>query len=892
MSVIDGVKHRMSVLLRREQYAAEQERELRTHLAFDTAVGVRAGLDSREAEDAARRRLGNLTYYREETRRMSWIRFVDAVKQDATYAQRSLRRAPGFAAAVVLMMGVGIGVTAGMFSFLDPLLWDSPRGVTVPVTVRRLYVEKADPQSASRREVQTSLIYPEFASIAPPNNSTPVAASTAPESVAVSGPTGSITARRSYVTAGYFELLGIRPLRGRFFDAGESVIWTPAMVAVVSQGFWQRQYGADAAIVGRMIRIDSRPYTIIGVTAGQFAGIDADAVDIWVPANSYPAKLGASGEPWYETFNIRLRPVVRVTNETSERDLISRATRGIRSVHVAGFLTDSTATILTGPLSAMRGPHAPPQEVQVSTRVAGVACLMLLISAANVANLLLARSTRRRREFAMRRALGVSRARLFQQILLETTFLMGVATGIALVIALWTGTVVRRLMLPGVHIGSSVVGSRTIMFVIVIALVGAVILALLAAVRATRDDEFSIIRTGMRGGTYRWSRVRDGLVTLQAALSVILVIGAGLFIQSLRNVQRIDLGFNMDRSLTMQPVFVAGQDRGAEVARAIPVIAERLMRAPGVEKVAFGQAGPMAGASLYAVYRPGANAQPVATPSSVAVSPGYFAATGMRLIEGRDFGPGDRPDRSVVVSRSLAQLVWPGKSAVGECLVLEMSGNPCAAVIGVVNDVHRSRIIETTSPQLYRPVDLNDVSLRGPRQLVVLARAGAVMTVTRLAMQEFQRELGDVGALSSRTLSEAMARQLRPWRLGATLFTAFGALAVLVAAFGVYSVVSYTVSQRMHEMGVRVALGGSLRNTAGIVVRGVSFPLGIGILGGLVLAFAGGSLLQSLLYGISAKDPRMFAFAAAAIACAGMIATLGPALRAAKADPIAVLRIQ
>jgi ABC-type antimicrobial peptide transport system permease subunit len=159
-------------------------------------------------------------------------------------------------------------------------------------------------------------------------------------------------------------------------------------------------------------------------------------------------------------------------------------------------------------------------------------------------------------------------------------------------------------------------------------------------------------------------------------------------------------------------------------------------------------------------------------------------------------------------------------------------------------------------------------------------------------MQEFQRELGDVGALSSRTLSEAMARQLRPWRLGATLFTAFGALAVFVAAFGIYSVVSYTVSQRMHEMGVRVALGGSLRDTAGTVVRGVSFPLGIGIVGGLLLAFAGGSLLQSLLYGISAKDPGVFAFAAAAIACAGAIATLGPALRAAKADPIAVLRIQ
>jgi putative ABC transport system permease protein len=891
MSVIDGVKHRMSVLLRREQYAAEQERELRTHLAFDTTLGVRAGLDPREAEDAARRRLGNLTYYREETRRMSWLRFVDAVKQDATYSQRSLRRAPGFAAAVVLMMGVGIGVTAGMFSFLDPLLWDTPRGVTIPATVRRLYVEKADPQSASRREVQTSLIYPEFASIAPPNISTPLAASTAPESVAVSGSSGSTTARRSYVTDGYFELLGIRPLRGRFFDAGESVIWTPAMVAVLSQGFWQRQYGGDAAIVGKVLRIDSRPYTIIGVTAGQFTGIDADAVDVWVPANTYPGRLGAAGEPWYETFNIRLRPVVRVDNETTERDLLRRATRGIRSVHVAGFLTDSTATILTGPLSAMRGPHAPPQELQVSTRVAGVALLMLLIAAANVGNLLLARSTRRRQEFAMRRALGVSRTRLFQQILLETTFLMSVATAVALVVALWTGTAVRRLMLPGVHIGSSVVGSRTIMLVIGIALVGAVILALLPAHQATREDEFSIIRTGMRGGAYRWSRVRNGLVALQAALSVILVIGAGLFIQSLRNVQRIDLGFNMDRSLTMRPVFVGGQDRGAEVARAIPVIAERLMQAPGVEKVAFGQAGPMAGASQYPVYRAGVE-QAVTTPTSVAVSPGYFAATGMRVLEGRDFGREDRPDGSVIVSRSLAQLLWPGKSAVGECLVLEQRSNPCATIIGVVNDVHRWRIIETASPQLYRPVDLNDVSLRGPRQLVVLARAGAVTSVTRLAMQEFQRELGDVGALSSRTVSEAMARQLRPWRLGATLFAAFGALAVFVAAFGIYSVVSYSVSQRMHEMGVRVALGGSLRDTAGTIVRGVSFPLGIGIVGGLVLAFAGGSLLQSLLFGISAKDPGVFAFAAAAIACAGVISTLGPALRAAKADPIAVLRIQ
>jgi len=896
MSAFDGVKHRLSVLLRGERYAAEQERELQTHLEFETAAGIRSGLDTREAEHAARRRLGNLTYYREETRRMSWLRFLDGVRQDAMYAERSLRRAPGFAAAVVLTMGIGIGVTAAMFCFLDPLLWDAPRGVESPKTVRRLYVEKVDPQTPSRREVQSSLIYPEFATILTQAGGVPLAASTTPDSVSVTNGGRGSPARRSFVTGNYFEVLGVRPLRGRFFDAGESAIWRPSPVVVLSRGFWRRHYADDSTIVGKTIRIDSRAHTIIGVAASEFTGVDADAVDIWAPLNIYPAKPGPRGEPWYETFNIRLRPIVRVDDEVKERDWIRRSTRAIRSVQVPGFLSDSTASVLPGPLSAMRGPQTLPQEVQVSTRVAAVAFLMLLISAANVANLLLARSTRQRREFAMRRALGVSRTRLFQQVLLETIGLMIVATGAALVVAQWTGSSVRRLLLPTVQMANPVVGARTITFVIATALVGSIVLALLPAMQAAKHDEFGVIRAGTRAGTYGRSLVRDGLVALQAGLSLLLLIGAGLFIQSLRNVQRIDLGFNADRSLTMRPVFVGGQDRGAEIARAIPIVADRLRKAPGVEAVAFGQAGPMAGASFFPVYLPGARAAGAVgtetTPSSVAVSDGYFAATGMRVLEGRDFEPQDRPDASVVVSRALARSFWPGKSAVGECLVLERPANPCSIVIGVVNDVHRSRVIEATSPQLYRPVDVNDHSLRGPRQLVVLAQAGAIASVNRLAVEEFQRELADMSALSSRTLSEATARQLRPWRLGATLFTAFGSLAVFVAAFGVYSVVSYTVSQRMHEMGVRLALGGSFRDTAAFVVRGVSGPLGVGVFGGILLAFAGGVLVESLLYEVSAHDPGVFVLAIATIACVGVIAALGPAVRAARADPMTVLRVQ
>jgi predicted permease len=568
-------------------------------------------------------------------------------------------------------------------------------------------------------------------------------------------------------------------------------------------------------------------------------------------------------------------------------------TAALRSVHLRGYSYDSTVTMLAGSILLASGPAQGEKEVSISTRLAGVALIVLLIACANVANLLLVRATRRGREIAVRRALGVSTARLYQQLLTESLVLSVLGGVTAVVFAVWAGTALRRLMLPNIHWAHGAIGGRAIAFAAVISLITGIVAGLAPALQATRPDLVNSLKAGSREGSYQRSTLRSALLAAQAALAVVLLIGAGLFVRSLDNIRSLDLGYDVERVLTVRPTFVQSPPP-REIAAALPAIAQRLRTAPGVEAVAYSSSPPMGGYSIARIFLPDRDSLPSlgheTNASKIAVSPDFFRTSGVRVIQGREFDKADRPGPSgaVIVSQAMARVYWPGQSALGKCLILGARTSPCSIVVGVVADVHRTDVIEQPTMQYYVPVDASDFG--GASDLIVRTGQQNMAAVSRIAAQELKRAFPRMSIPRIRSMQSILEPQFRPWRLGATLFTAFGVLALVVAAIGVYSVVAYAVSQRMHEMGIRVALGARLTDIVGLVLGESARIVAVGVAIGILAAIGLGRLVASLLFGISARDPLVIAGAAGVLLVVGLVASLVPGWRAAAVDPSTALR--
>jgi putative ABC transport system permease protein len=879
MSLLDGLRHRLYVALRGEAYSREVRRELEFHADLEALAHTEPSI-------------GNVTYYREEVRRMTLLRWLDRVAQDATYAWRGLKRSPGFTITVVLTLGLGIGVNAAMFSLLDQLFVRPPLGVVAPKEVVRLYDEVSRPTEPSGRLAYDHFMYPQYRAMRLADSTLPIAMFTEPDSTAIVDGDARIPVRQSLVTAAYFHLLGVRPKRGRFFTAEEDRIEAPTRVAVLSDALWRSAYNADPAILGKTISLDMKPTVVVGVAPPDFTGLDLDAVDIWLPANNWDGS-GFGGQPWYDTFQNSFRLVARAADGGTLERVRTVATSAVRSVHLNGFQYDSTAVVLSGSIVRALGPAKSAQEFSISTRLAGVALVVLLIACANVANLLLVRATRRQREVAVRRALGGTKAQLYQQVLIESLVLSALGGIAAILFAYWAGSALRGLMMPNIHWAGGAIGLRTIAFASLVALVTAFAAGLAPALQATRPDLVNSLKAGMREGAYQRSRLRSVLLAAQAALSVLLLIGAGLFVQSLKNIRGLDLGYDVDHVLTARPTFVTSPP-ATQIASAMPPLVERLRTVPGVEAVGYATAGPMGGYSVAGLFLPDRDSLPTlgaeGGASMIAVSSDYFRAAGVRLVAGRYFGEGDRPSAGgapIVVGEAMARVFWPGQSALGKCLILGERANPCSVVVGVVADVHRMEIIEAPTMQYYVPIS---ESTRGVRVAVIRATDGAVPAVTRIVAQEMKRAFPQMDVPRIRSMKTMLEPQFRPWRLGATLFTAFGVLALVVAGIGVYSVISYAVSQRTNEMGIRLALGAHVGDIMRLVLGESSRVVVVGVLLGIGSAIVLGRLVASLLYGVSPRDPLVFAGAAVLLLAIGLIASLVPAWRATRVDPSSTLR--
>jgi putative ABC transport system permease protein len=886
MSWLDGIAHRLRTLLHPGRHASELEDEVRLHLELDAVHEGDAG--------QTRRRFGSPLYHREETRAQTWLRLVDVAGQDLRAAWRGVTHRPAVAALVVGTLALGIGANAATFTILDALYLRAPGGLAEPDSLRRYWLEHF--AIGDSPHLSQNMPHPAYQVLARASgNAERMALFATDNSLRLGRGFGGPRVRVVYASASYFPVLGVALARGRFYTSAEDSLGNGAPVALVSHAFWKSRLGGDPAAIGKTIAIGKTDYTVLGVFDPSFRGLDLEPSDVWIPHALTPE----TGRWWERVWNTRPFRVVELGGQPAAV-VSQRATAMIRAFN-RETRPERPDTLMNVHLSSIvRGPAKPGQELIITTRLAGVAAMVLLIAWANVINLLLARAVDRRKEIAVRLALGVSRMRLIRTLMLEAGVLALAAAAVALLAGWAGGLALRALLTPGVEWAYPAFDQRIALFTGLVALTSGFVAGLLPAVQASQPVLTSALKSGARNSGRHRSRLRTGLVAVQTALSVTLLVGAALFVQSLRNVRALDIGFDPDRLVFASIGFLEGEAPPTPVlVAALRNAASRLASRPGVEVVARAGMEPMRGFGVKQFFADefelvSFSSSDPGTPFSASVTPSYFEAVGLRFLRGRSMAGGDvdRGPAEVVVNETMARLVWPGRDPVGRCMRFWKRENPCYTVVGVVEDARWGYVIEPEpKPQYYLP--LGNLPDEEPSEgvVVVRAEAGAASQVA----SEVRKVLADAfpaGDVHARRMIENLEPEYRPWRLGALLFTSFGFLALLVALIGIYSTVSYGVSQRTHEFGVRTALGAQLADVVRLVVCEGLRTVAIGVVLGIALALAAGRLISSMLYGIKPGEPLVLLLVSTALLAVAAMAALLPAWRAGRIDPMMALRAE
>lgn len=886
----------------RPDVAADVDDELRFHFEERVADLRALGLDDIAAHARAQEEFGDIATVRSTLREIGERRqrrdvraeWWEALRDDLAYTVRGLSRAPGFAVMLISTFVLGLGVNAAMFSFLDRVFLRTPDAVADPASLRRLYVTERDIVSGS--VMRPVLNYPELLDMRQGAGIGALITAYRVDSLQLGHGSGASHIVVAHTAPDYFSVLGVHPALGRLFDRAEQQIETAAQVVIISDALWRRAFNGDSSVLGATIEIDKRPFAIIGIAPPRFSGVDLDAVDAWLP-------LGAIGirccgkVPWRQSRRAYfLKSIVRLAPGDNGRHLEAGATTTLRRGAPLDGWVDSTARVTAEPLIAARGPVQVKKEIPISTRLAAVSFLVLLIACANAANLLLARGSQRRREIAVRAALGISRRRLIALLLAEGMILALLAGLLSLLVAAWAGSALRTLLLPGTHWAEPTLTWRVAAATLGAALIIGMAASIVPALGASRPDLSDALRSGTRDGVRRRSRLRSALVVTQVAFSIVLLAGAGLFVRSLGRVRALDLGYDTDRVVMGWAHWdePTAQARRAIESAGITRVAARMARAPGVERVALSAIQPMLGFSVFAMFLPGRDSLPpwkAGPPAAYGVSPEFFATTGLRVMKGRSLSAGDRAGapRALVVNRTMADVLWPDRDPIGECVMFEHRDGACYRVVGVVENARRGEILEDAAMLCYYPLMQAPDSNEHASVVIVRARPDRSGSVAAELRRELIHEFSGAEP-RVRSMAEILEPQLRPWRLGAALFSLLGALALLVAAVGVYSVLAFGVIQRKHEVGVRMALGARSADVLRLVVgEGVRLVV-VGVLVGTALALGLGRVVASLLYGVSPRDPLVLATVALTLLVAAVAASLVPAWRAARVDPAIALR--
>jgi len=882
--------------VRRGRLDRELADELRFHREQLEREAHARGLDPTEAAHLARRQLGNVTRHREDAReRWSWP-WLDQFLQDVRYALRGLRRSPGFTITVVLTLGLGIGANAAMFGVIDRLMFRPLPYLRDPGRVHRVYLQWNDRWET--RTLSGGFEYTTYLDLRKQSTAFSQMAAFTAGPIAIG--TGEDTRERrvAMVSAAFFEFFDARPALGRFFVTAEDTTPRGAPVAVLGYDFWKTEFGGRN-VIGETLQVHNIPSTIVGVAPEGFAGVTDDQPPaVFIPITTYAGYAEAQSDPtnYYTRYNwgwvstmVRRKPGV---SEAAASTDLSHAY--LRSWNAARAIDPETTPAeiarpraIAGPLRVAAGPDAD-LEAKTLRWVMAVAVIVLLIACANVANLMFARVLARRREIAVRLALGVSRRRLVGQYLTESLVLAGSGCVAGLLIAQWGGAALRHLFVqPGSGL-DVLTDPRSLATAVGFALAAGMLTGIGPAILAGRDTVADTLKAGARAGTYHRSRARTALLVFQGALSVMLLIGAGLFVRSLRHVRAMRLGYDADPVLVARQVFRGIRlDDSARTALGHRLL-ETAQAIPGVERATLVSSIPFLGTSTTDLFVPGIDSVGRLGRFTYQVaSPDYFQTMGTRILRGRPFGPEDRSGtpRVMVVSEGMARTLWPGQEALGQCVRVRADTMPCTTVIGIAEDAVQNSLTDDLRLRYYMPIEQ-----AGPPRGLLLRMRGEPAAQAEVVRRTLQPVMPGEAYVNVLPLSEVIDEQRRSWKVGATMFVAFGGLALLVAAVGLYGVMSYNVAQRTHELGVRIALGARTPDVVRLVVgQGVRFGLA-GTVIGVLLALLAARWIQPLLFEQSARDPAIYGGVGFLLLLVAVAGSALPALRATRADPNTALR--
>jgi len=816
------------------------------------------------------------------------------------YAARTLLNSPGFTIVALLSLALGIGVNTTIFSVVNAVLL-RPLPVERPSELVEIYSTTGNDDFP-----QSVFSYPDYVDLRDNND---VYSGVAAHVMAVASLREADATPRTVmaevVSANFFDVMGVPAQLGRTFAPDEGVTEGTHPVVVLGDGFWRAHFGADPGVIGREVRINTLPFTVIGVLPASYTGmLPAVTPQIWVPLQMSEnlsligindveespigdTRLERRGSRYLFT-KARLAPGVSLQQaQAATSALMARLEETYPDTN------DKRGADVLPAASVRLFPMIDQVLTPVAALLLGLVGLVLLIACANVANMVLARSSARSRELAVRLALGASRGALVRQLLTESLLLAGAGGLLGLLFAVLAIRSVQRLdVIAQLSLSFEFgVDARVFAFTLLVSLATGLLFGLLPALRASRPQLVPALKDAEDGaGLGRRLGARDLLVVAQIAVSLLLLVGAALLGRSLQGARDIDLGFDVEHTamIEMQLDMIGYGDEQADAFQRQYL--ERVRALPGVEAAALTQRFPLTGSvSVTDVYLPGVNDGPDDEgyqADEAVTGPGYFDAIGVPLIEGRDFSTADTPESPpvAIVNQTMARAYWPGESVLGKRFRTGVDGDEYE-IVGVSGDYKVRTVGEDPRPYVH----FARTQRRSTYAMVVARTAGdPERLVTQLAdeLRAMEPDLASGGS----TVHDSVQVSLLPVTLGAKMLAGFGLLATTLAAVGLYGVIAYSVSRRVREIGIRIALGADRGGVVRLVVRRGMVLAATGVALGLVAAAALSGLLSSFLYGISALDPLAFGGAAATLLAVAFVANYIPARRASRIDPLAALR--